>query len=99
MSLTHTMDILEVNVAALLVAKMLAEQPQKPLWAYMIAKNLNIRPQRAGALLGGLERLGWAKGEMERADASRAGRPPRRLYRITEPGLQAVQPMLTKLRS
>lgn len=65
---------------------------------YGLAKAMDADSSTIWMALTKLEQAGWLKSEMERIDPSSPGRPPRRLYRMTDDGIVSARAVLGELQ-
>jgi PadR family transcriptional regulator PadR len=81
-----------VSRPMLMVLKMMIEKPQTPYSGADIARQIGLGSGTLYPLLQRLENAGWMKSEWEEVDPAEAGRPRRRLYKLTGHGqTRAVQ--------
>jgi len=62
-----------------------------------IAKLTNLLPGTIYPLMARLERSGWLSSEWEKLDPRKAGRPRKRLYRLTGVGYNKAREALSQL--
>jgi PadR family transcriptional regulator PadR len=82
------MDETRVRVSRpmLKVLKMMIERPLIPFSGAEIGRQVDLGSGTLYPLLQRLENAGWLKSEWENVDPSEAGRPRRRLYKLTGRG-------------
>jgi PadR family transcriptional regulator len=78
------MPTMSLQTQAILAA--LLEDVTEPHYGLEIAKAAGLPSGTIYPVLARLEREGWVESERENVDASVAGRPPRRYYRLTGDG-------------
>jgi PadR family transcriptional regulator PadR len=64
--------------------------PTEPRYGLDLAREALLATGTIYPVLARLERIGWVTSEWETVDASEAGRPRRRYYRLTAEGLSAT---------
>jgi len=82
------MDETPVRVSRqmLKVLKMMIERPLIPCSGAEIGRQVDLGSGTLYPLLQRLENAGWLKSQWEKVDPSEAGRPRRRLYKLTGRG-------------
>jgi PadR family transcriptional regulator, regulatory protein PadR len=73
------------------------ERPQERLAGSDILKQIGMLSGTLYPILMRLERAGWLESEWEQLDASEAGRPRKRLYRLNANGYNKTKAALTEL--
>lgn len=74
------------------------DDPAVPVYGFDLMQRTRFPSGTVYPILARLERAGWITGQQEtRQDASGAGRPPRRLYRLTAEGAVAARAALAEL--
>jgi PadR family transcriptional regulator PadR len=93
------------SLAQLSVLNSMLSDPHARWYGLELARSANLKSGTIYPMLARLERCGWLSSEWENIDASSAGRPRRRLYRLTPQGelaatreLAAAQSQLAKSR-
>jgi len=81
------------------VLETMLEDPAEPWYGFELCKEAGLRSGTIYPLLARLERAGWLKSSWEELDPSEAGRPPRRLYRLTGEGERAARAGIERLAS
>lgn len=89
---------LQVTLNVLRVVHLFGGDQSRKLWCYAVAKDLNISRTKADELLRRLESSGWLVSEWERVDVAMAGRPRRRLYRITPKGISEQRKAVVQIK-
>jgi DNA-binding PadR family transcriptional regulator len=83
-----------VTVQLLDVFRVLLESPTADWYGLEIARRAGLKSGTIYPILARLERVGWLHSAWEGIDPAIAGRPRRRLYRLTGAGEQAVRTQL-----
>ena len=74
------------------VLRVLLDDPDAPVYGFDLMQRTGFPSGTIYPILARLERSGWITGQQEDAeDASRQGRPARRLYRLTGEGAVAAR--------
>jgi PadR family transcriptional regulator, regulatory protein PadR len=73
------------------------ERPQERLAGSDILKRIGMLSGTLYPILMRLERAGWLESEWEQLDASEAGRPRKRLYRLSANGYNKTKAALAEL--
>jgi hypothetical protein len=76
-----------------LVLQALLDDPAEEKYGIQIIKKSGLRSGTVHPILARLEEYGWVKSRPERINPAKAGRPPRRYYRLTKAGIKHA-PML-----
>jgi len=82
------------NVIAVLSAML--DRPRKPFYGLELAKHADIGSATIYAAMTRLERAGLVQSRWEEVDPAAAGRPRRRLYRLTGEGAEVGRKMLAE---
>jgi DNA-binding PadR family transcriptional regulator len=85
------MSIERVTLPLLMVVAVLRDRPNKEHHGYAIAKETALTGARVHQILVRLEAEDWLTSRREDIDPKEAGRPPRRLYKLTAPGIEAAE--------
>jgi DNA-binding PadR family transcriptional regulator len=81
-----------------LVLRVFLDDPAVPVYGFELMQRTRSPSGTVYPILARLERAGWITGQLEMPDdASREGRPRRRLYRLTAEGSVAARTALTEL--
>jgi PadR family transcriptional regulator, regulatory protein PadR len=80
-----------LSLATLRVLRLFVERPASPLAGSEITKQTAMLSGTIYPILMRLEKAGWLSSQWETLDPSVAGRPRRRLYRITGLGYNKSQ--------
>jgi PadR family transcriptional regulator PadR len=91
------MGEVRVTVAVATVLRLFLEDRQRPRYGYELMQLTGFASGKLYPVLARLERAGWLVKERELIDPAVAGRPVRRLYRITGEGVQAASRELALL--
>jgi PadR family transcriptional regulator len=83
--------------ATLKVLHMFMDNPARGLAGSDIGKETKVWSGTLYPMLARLEKVGWLTSEWEAVDASRLGRPRKRIYRITAVGQRAAYEALAPL--
>jgi PadR family transcriptional regulator PadR len=92
-------DDVRLSGPTLKVCKMLVENPAKERSGAEISKLTKIGSSTLYPLLQRLENARWLNSKWEEVDPSEVGRPRRRFYRLTAPGLKKAQEALAELQT
>jgi DNA-binding PadR family transcriptional regulator len=79
------------------VLRLFLEEPAERLAGSDICKRLRILSGTGYPILMRLDRAGWLESDWEKLDPSEAGRPRRRLYRLTGLGYNKAREALADL--
>jgi PadR family transcriptional regulator, regulatory protein PadR len=80
------------------VLRVFLDDPAAPVYGFELMQRTRFPSGTVYPILARLERAGWITGELEMPDdASREGRPRRRLYRLTAEGAVAARTALAEL--
>ncbi len=80
------------------VLRVFLDDPDKPVYGFDLMQRTGFPSGTIYPILARLERAGWIIGQQEDiGDASRQGRPTRRLYRLTGEGAVAARGALAEL--
>jgi PadR family transcriptional regulator, regulatory protein PadR len=80
------------------VVRVFLDDPAAPVYGFDLMQRTRFPSGTIYPILARLERAGWITGQLEAADdASREGRPARRLYRMTADGAVAGRLALAEL--
>lgn len=88
-----------VSRPMLKVLKMMIEKPQTPYSGADIARQADIGSGTLYPLLARLENAGWMRSEWEQVDPAEAGRPRRRLYKLTGHGQTLAAQALAEVQT
>ena len=75
-----------MTIPAQLVLQVLLEDPQRELYGRELGEAAGLPSGTIHPILARLEGMGWLESRWEDVDASAAGRPARRYYRLTPDG-------------
>ena len=90
---------MRVNLTVLRISTLLMAEPKRPLWAYFMKQKLRMNIGKLMQALAGMEGAGWVTSETEpNYDRRLTSRPQRRLYRITDLGVEQTKAVLADLR-
>lgn len=93
-----TVDI-RISGPMLKVLKVMVEKPQEQRSGAEISRSTAVGSGTLYPLLQRLENAGWLKSEWEKIDPSEAGRPRRRLYKLTGRGQTNAVKALAELQT
>jgi PadR family transcriptional regulator, regulatory protein PadR len=88
-----------VSRPMLKVFKMMIEKPQTPYSGADIARQVGLGSGTLYPLLQRLENAGWMRSDWEQVDPAQAGRPRRRLYRLTGHGQTLAAKALAEVQT
>lgn len=77
---------LRVSPTMARVVKVFLAEPSRPRYGYEMLQEAQLPTGTVYPILAGLTRLGWLAASWETVDPSLAGRPKRKLYRLTPYG-------------
>ena len=80
------------------VMRLLLEKPAERRFGAEISRATKVGPGTLYPMLARLEHARWLSGEWEAVDPRQAGRPRRRLYRLTDIGENNGRAALTELQ-
>lgn len=74
------------------------DEVEQPRYGYELMRATGFASGKLYPILARLEEYGWLEAQFEQIDATKAGRPPRRWYRLTADGMTAARYELAVLR-
>jgi DNA-binding PadR family transcriptional regulator len=80
------------------VAQVLMNDPYGTHWGYALSQSAHVLSGTLQQILTRMLGAGWLESEWEILPAAGAGRPPRRLYRLTPDGRKQLKAYLTDAR-
>jgi DNA-binding PadR family transcriptional regulator len=83
-----------MTMLTLRVLKVMVEEPTSDHYGLDLAKRAGTKIGSVYPILLRLEHAGWLTSHQEEIDPGEAGRPRRRLYRLTETGAQTTRQAL-----
>lgn len=83
--------MVQITLAALKVLGVFLDDPGKPRYGLELMRLTGMKSGSLYPILARLERFGWLESAREDIDPGVAGRPARRMYRITDDGLQGAR--------
>jgi PadR family transcriptional regulator, regulatory protein PadR len=89
---------LRVTVAVAAVLRIFLDDTARPRYGYELMQLTGFPSGKLYPVLARLEGAGWLMKEREPVDPSVAGRPVRRIYRLTRDGEQAARSELSLLQ-
>jgi PadR family transcriptional regulator PadR len=87
-----------VTVAVAQILRELLADPEQPRYGYELMQLTGFPSGKLYPILARLENAGWLVKEREQVDPAQIGRPPRRLYRLTDAGAERARHELAVLR-
>jgi DNA-binding PadR family transcriptional regulator len=87
-----------VTVAVAAVLQIFLDDVEQPRYGYELMRATGFASGKLYPILARLEGHGWLDAQFEQINATQAGRPPRRWYRLTEDGTIAARFELAVLR-
>jgi PadR family transcriptional regulator PadR len=87
-----------MTVAVATVLRIFIDELTQPRYGYELMQLTGFPSGKLYPILARLERAGWLTKEQELADPAVAGRPVRRLYRLSEAGIRGASYELAVLR-
>jgi PadR family transcriptional regulator, regulatory protein PadR len=91
------MENVRVTVAVAVVLRAFLDDVARPRYGYELMQLTGFPSGKLYPVLARLERAGWLTKEREHVDPVAAGRPVRRLYRISSDGARAARCELAAL--
>lgn len=88
---------MNISHKGLVILKTFLESPGSDLYGYDLMRAAGVSSGTLYPILLRFEKQGLLRSEWEKSDPSSAGRPRRRMYRITGEGQQIARELLTKL--
>ena len=92
------MQSVRITVAVATVLRVFIDEVARPRYGYELMQLTGFPSGKLYPILARLERAGWLTKEQELADPAVAGRPVRRLDRLSEAGIRAASHELAVLR-
>ncbi len=90
-------DQVRMNLTVARVLRVFLEDVSQPRYGYELMRRTGFPSGKLYPVLARLERARWLTKDLESIDPSAEGRPPRRLYSITEEGVRAARYELAAL--
>jgi|SRR6478609_1779411 PadR family transcriptional regulator PadR len=87
---------MRMTIPTQLVLRFLLEEPSEERYGYEIGESAGLPSGTVHPILARLEGAGWLESRWEDLDASTAGRPARRYYRLTADGVDAARDGLAR---
>jgi PadR family transcriptional regulator, regulatory protein PadR len=87
---------MRMTIPTQLVLRFLLEEPTAERYGYEIGEASGLPSGTVHPILARLEGAGWLESRWEDVDASGAGRPARRYYRLTADGVGAAREGLAR---
>jgi len=91
------MDEVRVTIAVAKVLRTFLDDISEPRYGYELMQLTGFPSGKLYPILARLLRAGWLIREQEEIDPAAAGRPARRLYRLSPDGVQAARQELAAL--
>jgi PadR family transcriptional regulator len=88
------MPLARMTIPRLLLLRALLSEPARERYGLDLALEAGLEPGSVYPILVAFENAGWLESRAEEIDASEAGRPRRRYYRLTAEGIAAGQAAL-----
>jgi PadR family transcriptional regulator PadR len=85
-----------MTIPVQLVLRVLLEDPQREIYGRELGEAAGLPSGTIHPMLARLEAMGWLESRWEDIDASEAGRPARRYYRLTPDGAVRARDALTR---
>lgn len=86
-----------MTVAVAVVLRVFLDDISQPRYGYELMRLTGFPSGKLYPVLARLENAGWLIKELEDIDPTDAGRPARRLYRLSEQGVEQTRYELAKL--
>jgi DNA-binding PadR family transcriptional regulator len=87
-----------MTLPRLLMLRALLADPARERYGLDLALEAGLEPGSVYPILVAFENAGWLESRVEDIDASGAGRPRRRYYRLTAEGISAGQAVVAQRR-
>ena len=91
------MDEIQITRAVATVLRTFLDDVSEPRYGYELMRLTGFPSGKLYPILARLQRAGWLTREQEAIDPATAGRPARRLYRLSPEGVQAARQELAAL--
>lgn len=91
------MDEVRITLAVAKVLRTFLDDIAQPRYGYELMRLTGFPSGKLYPILARLQRAGWLIKEQEQVDPAAAGRPARRLYRLSPAGVQAARQELAAL--
>jgi PadR family transcriptional regulator PadR len=91
------MEEVRVTIAVAKVLRTSLDDIARPRYGYELMRLTGFPSGKLYPILARLQRAGWLVREQEEIDPAAAGRPARRLYRLSPDGVQAARRELAAL--
>jgi PadR family transcriptional regulator, regulatory protein PadR len=91
------MDEVRVTIAVARVLRVFLDDIAQPRYGYELMRLTGFPSGKLYPILARLQRAGWLIKFQEQIDPTTAGRPARRLYRLSPAGVQAARQELAAL--
>jgi PadR family transcriptional regulator PadR len=91
------MDEVRMTFAVAKVLRTFLDDVAEPRYGYELMRLTGFPSGKLYPILARLQRAGWLIREQEEIDPAAAGRPARRLYRLSPDGIQAARQELAAL--
>lgn len=88
-----------ITVQVLGVLNAMLEAPTSDWYGLELARRISLKSGTIYPILARLENAGWVESSWEKIDPVEAGRPRRRLYRLTAIGQRQAQSALVEYRA
>ncbi|WP_341240681.1 helix-turn-helix transcriptional regulator [uncultured Nocardioides sp.] len=85
-----------MTIPTQLVLRVLLEDPRTERYGYELGEAAGLASGTVHPILSRLEGTRWVESRWEEVDSAEAGRPPRRYYRLTAPGVEAARDALAR---
>lgn len=86
-----------MTMAVAVVLRVFLDDLAQPRYGYELMRSTGFASGKLYPLLARLERAGWLIKEVEEVDPATVGRPARRLYRLSEDGVQQARYTLAEI--
>lgn len=85
-----------MTIPTQLVLRALLQEPRAERYGYELGEVAGLASGTVHPILARLEGAGWVESRWEDVDSTEAGRPARRYYRLTAPGVEAARDGLAR---
>jgi PadR family transcriptional regulator, regulatory protein PadR len=91
------MQEVRITLAVATLLRVFLDEPNEPCYGYELMRRTGFASGKLYPILARLEHAGWLAKQREDVEPAEAGRPVRRLYRLTPDGAQAARLELAML--
>ena len=88
---------IRMTTAVARVLRQFLDEPSEPRYGFDLMRATGLASGTLYVILARLQQAGWLTSVQEEIDPAAAGRPPRRLYRLTADGVSSARIELAEL--